>query len=361
MATQAYLLVPGLIVPETARDFVPAQALECVKPLSENLAGDALKQEIGEGVFSRSAHLSWLWSVLMRQNAPAQCAAYAWPVKQGPQLFSNDVFELHFAHADDAGVLHAVTLTDAQIEAVSLAATPVLAQSGFTLQRWDADFFLTRKTPWEVVARPFEAMAGFVRDFSRDLEPNPIVGAEPDACVRARAFVEDLESTVSALGLADAGGRAVNAAWICAGGRYANVYPPTKIRSVLADDATVIGWALAAGILNHRMGPAAGVTEWPSDAPNGECIAVVDTLYEAWLSRDWTRWAQKLPETVEQIRALSLAARRKGCDQALVVGFGNAVSVSIPQKLTNPRSLLARFSGVRSLAPSYWLFAGEDL
>lgn len=361
MTTQAYLLVPGLIIPEGARNQIPTQALECVSSLSENLAGDVLRQEIGEGVFSRSAHLTWLWSVLMRQSPPAQCAAYSWPVKQGPQLFSNDVFELHLAHVDGAGILHAAMLTDEQIESLSVVITPVLAQEGFTLQRWDAEFFLTRKTPWNVVARPFEAMTGFVRDYSRDLEINPGVQCAPETGIQVRAFIEKLEQTVASLQLLDSEGRPINAAWICAGGRYANVYPPTKIRSVLSDNPTVIGWALAAGILNHRMGPVTGVTEWPADAPNGECIAVIDSLYSAWLARDWARWTQQLPGTVEQVRALAQAARRKGCDQALIIGFGNAVSISIPLKLSNPRSLLARLSGVRSLAPTYWLFAGEDL
>ncbi|MGN1209043.1 MAG: hypothetical protein ACI4SV_01975, partial [Duodenibacillus sp.] len=141
--TQVYFLVPGLILPEEARTCISDDVLATLSQLSSDLAGEALMQPMGEGVFSRSVHLEWLWNVLMRSQAPAQTAAFAWPLEQGPQLFANDVLRLDAAHLTSDGQLERVTLTDEAIEAVSLILTPILLEAGYTLQRWDTTFYVT--------------------------------------------------------------------------------------------------------------------------------------------------------------------------------------------------------------------------
>ena len=154
----------------------------------------------------------------------------------------------------------------------------------------------------------------------------------------------------------ESAGQALNALWISGGGCYSNFYPPTRIRSVLTDIDAVTGWALAAGILNHRLGRITGAEEWPADAPNGECIAVIDTLYSAWLAKDWAKWQQLLPSVIFQVDALAQAARKKGCDRTVIVGCGESLTVTLARKNNNPKSLLARLSPTRKLPAQHWLF-----
>ncbi|MCF0254606.1 MAG: hypothetical protein HUK26_09770, partial [Duodenibacillus sp.] len=152
-------------------------------------------------------------------------------------------------------------------------------------------------------------------------------------------------------------GRAIVAGWLDGGGRQQLFFPPTKVRAVLADDPAVIGWARAAGILDRRTGRASGARAWPADAPQGDCLALVEDLYEPWLARDWRLWSERVPAAVEQAQALMEAARAaKGCDSGLAVGFGEDLAVSLPVKLRAPKGLLARFSrGVR-LEACDWIF-----
>lgn len=357
--TQAYFLVPGLLLDESVKDRLSKETLELAGRLSTNLASDPIAQELGEGVFSRSNHLSWIWSVLMRRALPPQTAAYAWPVDQGPQFCSNDVYNLNAAHIDEAGVVHAVELSDAAVEALAKCITPALTRMDFKLQRWDKVLYLTRKDTLSVYARPFEALVGHVRNLSEDLEC--VTEDEALGEKNLTTFVEDLKNLEALVREADISvdGVAINALWIDGASRYANVYPPTTIRSVLTDDATVFGWGLAAGILNHRLGKLTAATEWPSDAPSGERIALVDGLYKAWLAKDWDAWQKALPAVVDQFEKLSESARKKGCDEALIVACGEGLTVSIARKLTNPKSLLARFSSGKKLASDAWLFSGR--
>lgn len=354
--TQAYFLVPGLLLDESVRGNISQKSLAKADKLSSSLASDPLMQELGTGVFSRSVHLCWLWSVLMKKDLPPQTAAYAWPVDQGPQLCSNDVLGLHPAHINDKGVVQSVEMTEAAIESFSKCLTPALNDLGFKLQRWDKVLYVTRKDNWGVAFRPFETLVGQVRSLSLDIEGLSDNASEKETQRQTAAkAIGHLEKILASAHI-EVNGTSVNALWLDGASRYANVYPPTTIRSVLADDPAVIGWALAAGILNHRLAKATQATQWPADAPNGERIAVIETLYKAWLTRDWKSWEEKLPEVIEQIEQLSESARQKGCDQALIVACGNAMTVSIPKKLTHPHSLLARFTANKKLAAEAWLF-----
>lgn len=357
--TQAYFLVPGLLLDQAARSALSEKTLALASQLSSSLASDPLMQELGTGVFDRSVHLCWLWSVLMKQSLPPQTAAYAWPVDQGPQLCSNDVFRLYPVYRDEKGVIGTVSLNESSVEAFYKLVGPVFDRLGFKLQRWDKVFYLTRKDNWGVALRPFEALVGHARDFRVDIEGlSQEADQKENERLAAQKVIETIESVLAQAEIVIEG-KKINAVWIDGASRYANVYPPTTIRSVLTDDAAVFGWGLAAGILNHRLGKISHAADWPADAPSGERIAVIDSLYQPWLARDWARWQEVLPKVVEQIQVLSQAARKKGCEQALVVACGRATTVSIPKKLTHPNSLLARFSANKKLDASAWLFCGK--
>lgn len=356
--TQALFLVPGLLLDPRVRPEIDAATLARAAELSKQLADDALFQAFDSSAFSRSVHLMWLWSVLMRRPGLPQTAPYAWAVDQGPQMTANTVWRLHAAHLADNGVIKPVNLTDAANESLASVLTAPLSQAGFLLQRWDTELYLTAKTKPQVAARPFEALAGFRRNLDTDIEG---LDDDPASAGAARvAFARqllELEKVLAGAGIVS-DGQPVNALWIDGAGTFANVYPPTKIRSVLTDDAAVTGWALAAGILNHRLGAAAGATEWPADAPDGDRIAVIGDLYGPWLARDWRGWSEKLPAVIEQIRTLGEAARKKGCESSLVVACGTGATVTLAKKLSHPKSLLARLARGRQVAAADWLFLG---
>ena len=60
---------------------------------------------------------------------------------------------------------------------------------------------------------------------------------------------------------------------------------------------------------------------------------------------------------ISQINTLSQAAlHKKGCDAVLVVGCGEAKTVSLPLKLVNPKSLIARFSRKKAKPADTWIF-----
>lgn len=349
---QVYFLIPGLILPEQEKSVISACSLETLSKLSSNLTQAPIRQNFGSVPFSRSVHLIWAWSVLCRRALPAVTAPYVWSVNQGPQL-SNEVWSLTLAHADEKGVLTEIDpLTDEAVEAFACAMTVPLREHGFQLQRWDRTLYLTRKTPWGIAARPFEALAGHAPDARLDIEASTEDAAAIDAAVRD---MNELNAALESAALTSAG-TSINALWISGGGCYSNFYPPTKIRSVLTDIDAITGWALAAGILNHRLGRITNAREWPSDAPNGECIAVLDALYAPWLARDWTQWQQRLEGVVAQVAELSEAARKKGCDHSVVVGCGESLTMTLLKKNSNPRSFLARLAGGKKVSAASWIF-----
>lgn len=349
---QVYFLIPGLILPTEAKSAISTCSLETADKLSKSLIEAPIRQDFGSLPFSRSVHLIWAWSVLCRRALPFVTAPYVWSVNQGPQL-ANEVWSLTLAHADDEGRLAAVApLTDEAVEAFACAMTVPLLEHGFQLQRWDRTLFLTRKRPWGVATRPFEALSGHAPDARVDLAASTEDASAVDAAVRD---MNELNAALASAALTSAG-TPINALWISGGGCYSNFYPPTKIRSVLSDIDAITGWALAAGILNHRLGHITNAQQWPSDAPNGECIAVLDALYEPWLARNWALWESRLEGVVEQIDVLSQAARKKGCDHAVLVGCGETMTMTLVKKNNNPRSLLARLAGGRKVAAASWIF-----
>ena len=348
---QVYFLIPGLVLPEKARPFISAGSLETLSRLSSSLTDDPVRQDFAQRPFSRSVHLIWAWSVLCRRALPFVSAPYVWSVNQGPQL-AGEVWQLTLARAGADGALAGITPTDEAVEAFAAAMTAPLAQRGFRLQRWDRTLYLTRKTPWGVAVRPFEALEGRAPEATLDL-----AAAGDDAAAAERALRDLRELTAQLQSAAiESAAIPVNALWIHGGGRYSNFYPPTRIRSVLTDIDAITGWALAAGILNHRLGRARGAQSWPADAPNGECIAVLDALYAPWLREDWAQWQQRLEGVVEQVEQLGAAARAKGCDHAVVVGCGEGLTMTLMRKNSNPRSFLARLAAGRKMSAEAWAF-----
>ena len=338
--SQVYFLIPGLIPGPEAKNEISNAALERLKKTLGRLSDDPVAQPLGSPIFSKSVHLSWLWSVLTRRALPFADAAYAWAVQNGPML-SGDIWSIRLCTRRGDALAQA-SLTHEQMETACAALTPVLHEWGFVLQRWDPHLYLTRKQPLKAAAAPFEVLETQPAQASRWLE-----GDETSSLLSLLAACELALASVQS---------PAQCVWLSGGGgAFEYVYPPTKIRSVLTDNETVKGWALAAGILLQRIGKVSGATDWPQDAPQGECIALLENLYEPWLAGDWRRWQLALPDVCDQIDALSVAAKKKGCDGALIVGTADGFAVSCPKRLSAAHSLLARLTGT-NLDPARILF-----
>lgn len=328
---QVYFLVPGLIPGPSAKDRISGATIDRLRKTIGRLSDDPVLQPLGSSVFAKSVHLSWMWSVLTRRALPFTSAPYTWAVQNGPML-SGDIWSLTLSNRRKDGSLAPANLSHDDMEAACAALTPVLLDMGFVLQRWDPHLYLTRKKKLEASAVPFEVLQ------TQNADPETwIEGTEKSELIKLLGACETALTTI---------GSPAQTVWLTGGGgAFDYVYPPTKIRSVLTDNEAVKGWALAAGILLQRIGNVTGATTWLEDAPQGECIALIEDLYEPWLKQDWQTWEAHIPKVCERIDVLSAASKKKGCDAALIVGTGEGFTVSCPKQLSSARSFLARLTG----------------
>ena len=343
--TQAYFIVPGLLVPNrNAWKAISSEAIACVEKLTQG-AEDWTEQTLAGPNQTGSAHLIWCWRVLTRSREAMATAPYRWVTQGGPRL-SGQIWRLSLLHCDKNGdVLGKAPLTEAQQNRVYSTLYPLFQKDGFTLQRWDADFYLSRKTPWPVSVREVETLLGHAipneQGFFSDKAEN---------VTKALALLDTLTQAIQRLGIAD-----LERLWIDGGGSIQDFYPPTQIRSVLSDDTAVLGWADSAGILNHRVGKITGALSWPSDAPRGAVLALFPNLYKAWIQCNWAEWNCALPKLAEQLITLKEAARLRGCDEALIVACGEKMTKTFAVKLTNPKSILSRFRPQKSPDVNAWI------
>ncbi|MCI5991648.1 MAG: hypothetical protein PUK32_02190 [Sutterella sp.] len=343
--TQAYFIVPGLLVPNrNAWKAISSEAIACVEKLTQG-AEDWTEQTLAGPHQTGSAHLIWCWRVLTRSREAMATAPYRWVTQGGPRL-SGQIWRLSLLHCDKNGdVLGKAPLTEAQQNRVYSTLYPLFQKDGFTLQRWDADFYLSRKTPWPVSVREVETLLGHAipneQGFFSDKAEN---------VTKALALLDTLTQAIQRLGIAD-----LERLWIDGGGSIQDFYPPTQIRSVLSDDTAVLGWADSAGILNHRVGKITGALSWPSDAPRGAVLALFPNLYKAWIQCNWAEWNCALPKLAEQLITLKEAARLRGCDEALIVACGEKMTKTFAVKLTNPKSILSRFRPQKSPDVNAWI------
>ena len=343
--TQAYFIVPGLLVPNrNAWKAISSEAIACVEKLTQG-AEDWTEQTLAGPNQTGSAHLIWCWRVLTRSREAMATAPYRWVTQGGPRL-SGQIWRLSLLHCDKNGdVLGKAPLTEAQQNRVYSTLYPLFQKDGFTLQRWDADFYLSRKTPWPVSVREVETLLGHAipneQGFFSDKAEN---------VTKALALLDTLTQAIQRLGIAD-----LERLWIDGGGSIQDFYPPTQIRSVLSDDTAVLGWADSAGILNHRVGKITGALSWPSDAPRGAVLALFPNLYKAWIQCNWAEWNCALPKLAEQVITLKEAARLRGCDEALIVACGEKMTKTFAVKLTNPKSILSRFRPQKSPDVNAWI------
>lgn len=341
---QAYFLIPGLLLSKEVVASLPPEVLDQLTALTSGISEPSVRQTLARGASLKSPHYVWLWSVLTRKPLPFSTAPYRWLLMQGPML-GGEIWRMRFTKMKDSRYQGSVELTDGQIETVLSAVERPLAQNGFTIQRWDRSLFLTRKTPWNIACREFETLYGEKEDFEAAIDTLDDPGNRQEAV----DLLTRLNEIIKNLNIDSA-----DRLWIDGGGYARDFYPPTRMRSVLSDDKATLGWAQAAGILNHRTGKLTGATAWPSEAPVGASLALMDGLYEAWLKKDWTTWMTHLSLIARQLEILKKAARLRGCSEALVIGFGVRESVTFKIKLTNPKSIFARLAPNKTQSAIEW-------
>ncbi len=351
--SQAYFLIPGLLLPPGAREGVSPETLQAAARLTQSVKGAPVRQTLATGPLAGSPHLAWLWRVITRRDLPFSSAPFAWLIDDGPDLTS-EIWLLVFFATNESGAREELTLDDDAVEHLCQLTRKPLEARGFTLQRWDHTFYLTRQTGWGVMTPEWPVIrAGLASPF--DVAPLP----EAPASVAADALsdLQDLTRLLADAGLQDAAGRVISGLAITGGGCQQRFNPPTKIRSVLSDTPFIRSWAQESGILNHRTGRVTSAVEWPQDAPPGDVIAVLDALYKPWLARDWTAWSATLPEVVQSFEALSAAAKKKNCSTSLVVACGmtDTVTITTAPASAGAKGLLARLTQ-KALAADAWIF-----
>ncbi len=329
--TQAYFIIPNLLYP--SKDLLRSESEKSLTSLKAILKGaeEPICQTLCEAHHSGSVDLAWCWKVLTRSKETFATAPYRWLMLGGPRL-SGEIWRLNLLSLNDGVVCDFFDPTEQAIETISLALRAPLSQAGFVLQRWDASLYLTRKTAWGVTTREAETLVGksiSEHDFS----------SQENSAESAWEVLTKLNTLLKSLAIDGA-----DALWIDGGGKLIDFYPPTQIRSVLADDDAILGWADASGILSQRMGKARGATSWPKDAPNGAVIAVLSQLKDSSLTPNTKAWENALTALTNSFTLLKEAARKRGCDEALIVACGKRMTKTFTVKLTNPKSLLARFT-----------------
>ena len=108
--TQAYFIVPGLLVPNrNVLKAIPPEAIACVEKLTQG-AEDWTEQTLAESHQTGSAHLIWCWRVLTRSREAMATAPYRWVMQGGPRL-SGQIWRLTLLHCDgNGGVLGKTSL-----------------------------------------------------------------------------------------------------------------------------------------------------------------------------------------------------------------------------------------------------------
>lgn len=353
-----YFLIPGLILPTEATEHLSETTWALLNELSNNIESDPLGQAIGQGPAAFTPHYNWLWAILCRQAPPAETAPFAWSAVGGLQL-PNQLWQVSTLTRDCNNRWQILSLSAEAHDELDRQLRSIFDPAALMLQRWDNTRYLSAKKIWPIQTRSVISLLGSQDHLEQD-EHIVLQGDDSTPSVEASKVLStfmDLRRQASQI-LQKISDQPQAEIWISDAGRYRNFYPPTKIRSVLSDDPAVLGWALASGILNHRMGPIQKATSWPEDAPQGDCIAVLPQLYTAWIAKDWNAWQAALPAVIEQIQALQQAAQsKKGCDKALVVGFGLGVSVTISRTLKSQNSILARLMSRRGqhIDSRYWI------
>lgn len=341
----AYFLIPGLRLPkEVLKEPSLGADFSSLLQLGEG-AEEVIEQElVHEAVLDGAAHIAWLWQVIAKRGGMPETAAFEWEADGGPAMGA-ETWRLHTVH--DA-IINGQTILRSPKEELSAEERDelhdeVLAcvrQFGFQLQQWADRWYLTRNQDWNLVVRPWCAQK--YRPFSTD----SLSGADEQAFIaldeKLRAILK--KNDVNAKRLAQ-GMETIDGFWPDGGSRR-HLLKPSTIRVVMANDSYVWGWAQNAGLLNFRT--TALKDNWP-EAPEGDLLAVVDGLYESYRQKDWSTWAQKLPDVIKTVTHLADLAHARRATRLVLVASGARDTHTVVIDKNATKSLFARFKKKKTL------------
>lgn len=340
-----YFLIPGLRLPnDKLAEMVDTIDFSTLLSLGEG-AEEVLEQTlIKHPLLSGATHLVWLWQVICKSSGIPETAAFEWEADGGPTM-STQTWRLWSTHEieDNGQIVTATPKRDLNGEERDSLHDQVLAcvrQFGFQLQQWEGRWYLTRKDDWNVAVRPWYAQN------HQPLTPNAYDGVGIEDFIQLRQQLAHIlkESSVNQK-RRDKGEDTIDGFWPDGGSRR-HLFKASTLRGVMSNDSFVWGWAQNAGLLNFRTTPVKN--EWP-DCPEGDLLAVLDGLYDAYRAQDWERWKSELPGVLNQLEHLTKLAQKRRCQKLVIVASGALDTHTVSVDLGVTKGLLARFKKKKPL------------
>ena len=340
-----YFLIPGLrLPPQVLPQPALQEALAPLLTLTEG-AGEVISQElVHDDVLDGAAHLVWLWQVIAKRSGMPETAAFEWEADGGPAMGAQ-TWRLHTVHKDNqnGSVIFRSPIEELTAEERDSLHDEILAcvrNYGFQLQQWADRWYLTRNKDWELFVRPWCAQE--FHPFTEASLQGPEAESFKSLDQKLRAILK--KSDVNAKRLAQ-GLETIDGFWPDGGSRR-HLLKPSTIRAVMANDSYVWGWAQNAGLLNFRT--TALKDNWP-EAPEGDLLAVVDGLYESYRQKDWSTWAQKLPDVIKTVTHLADLAHARRATRLVLVASGARDTHTVVIDKNATKSLFARFKKKKTL------------
>ena len=349
--TTAFYLLPGARLPEGCAREVLASLQDAdrtgLAALGTGREPPGI-QRLSEPLHEYSPHRAWLWKVLTKRKGAPVLSPYAWMAEGGPRL-DQEFWSIDFWTTDPEGRLARFEFPEELLPAAACALDPVLSEAGMRLMISGKSFYAASRERLDFSARPFEDLCGMSKAHI------PHLGFLSEGAEKAkvdRLLANLLDALCGALPRAADG---IGGLWLSGGGRSSPVFPPSTFRSVIANDPTALAWAEDAGIPKSALASLNKRSEWPQ-APEGDRILVVDDLYGAWLTHDWSLWAKRLPKALAKLRHWVGEEKKARIDRNVIVAFGRGTSATL---LPEKRSALGFLKRRNAVSPEAWLIDSE--
>jgi hypothetical protein len=323
-----FVVLPGALVPASIAVRLLARAN--IPRLSRRLPR-AKAESIQPAPGERAPHLAWLWRRFGGAGDAPVTAPYAWrslnrasatDVASEQPLWHADL--VHFAFARDhmlvASLEGEAAVTADESRQLAEVAGSIAAEFNATLRVIDAThWFLSFDPPWNIVTVGLDAALG------RSVEQ---VLPDGEAAGRWRKLLNEIQMHWHQHPVnehREAEGRpAINGLWLHGGGIW-QALPQRPFDAVATDDATVRGWALAAGVAPNALLEPDRVTQ-----ADGRIVLVYDkALLHAAHHEDWDGWLEALAPMDALYDALCARAFANGHDMVTFVLAGRQHASSV--------------------------------
>ena len=259
----------------------------------------------------------------------------------GSEMIEEAVCE-HLGIKDGETILRspAQELSETERDALHDDVLAIAREFGFQLQQWADRWYLTRNKDWQVLVRPWCAQE--FQPFTEASLQGPEAESFKSLDQKLRAILK--KSAVNQKRLSE-GLETIDGFWPDGGSRR-HLLKPSTLRAVMANDSFVWGWAQNAGLLNFRT--TAVKNDWP-EAPEGDLLAVIDDLYVPYREKNWSLWAQKLPDAIASISHLWNLAHARRCGRLVLIASGAKDTHTVVIEKGAAKGLFSRFKKKKAL------------